>query len=102
MPRTYHKSSSKNIVFCALPSRRIGFPRNFSYEESVATLHAGSKHAEIVSKQAEIVLKRAENTRKTVDWLVTFASISPSQRSFAYAGKAHGPKNRNSRSRARG
>ena len=51
-----------------------------------ATLHVGSKHAEILSKQAEIVLKRAENTRKTVDWLVTFASISPSQRPCAYAG----------------
>ena len=52
-----------------------------------STLHARSKHAEILSKQAEIVLKRAENTRKTVDWLVTFASISPSQRPCAYAGK---------------
>jgi hypothetical protein len=29
-----------------------------------STLHAGSKHAEIVSKQAEIVLKRAEKLRK--------------------------------------
>jgi hypothetical protein len=46
-----------------------------------STLHAGSKHA-------EIVLKWAENTRKTVDWLVTFASISPSQRPCAYVGKA--------------
>ena len=35
------------------------------------------------------MLKRAEKTRKTVDWLVTFASISPSQRPCAYAGKAH-------------
>jgi hypothetical protein len=51
-----------------------------------ATLHVGSKHAEILSKQAEIVLKRAERTRKTVDWLVTFASISPSQPPCAYAG----------------
>ena len=69
---------------------------------AASTLLAGSKHAEILSKQAEIVLKRAENTRKTVDWLVTFASISPSQRPCAYAAKAHGPKNRISRSRARG
>jgi hypothetical protein len=38
------------------------------------------------------VLKRAEKTRKTVDWLVTFASISPSQRPCAHAGRAHGPK----------
>jgi len=46
-----------------------------------STLHVGSKHA-------EIVLKWAEKTRKTVDWLVTFASIIPSQRPCAYVGKA--------------
>jgi hypothetical protein len=44
-----------------------------------STLHTGSKHA-------EIVLKRAENTRKTVDWLVTLASLSPSQSPCAYVG----------------
>jgi hypothetical protein len=44
-------------------------------------LHVGSKHA-------EIVLKWAEKTRKTVDWLVTLASISPSRRPCAYVGKA--------------
>ena len=44
-----------------------------------STLHARSKHA-------EIVLKWAEKTRKTIDWLVTFASISPSEHPCAYAG----------------
>ena len=51
-----------------------------------STLHAGSKHAEILSKQAEILLKQMEKTRKTVDWLVTFASISQAQHPCAYAG----------------
>ena len=59
------------------------------------------KHAEIHPKQAEIVLKRAQKTRKTVDWLVTFASISQSRRPRAYVGKAHGIEFRISRMRAR-
>ena len=54
--------------------------------------HHNSKHAQILSKQADIVLKRAEKTQKTVDWLVTFASISPSQRPCAYVGKARDKK----------
>ena len=45
---------------------RISCPKYQPLKRS--TLHAGSKHAEILSKQAEILLKRAEKTRKTVDW----------------------------------